>query len=137
MGGRASVGGRSQPERSGQANYSYDADDLLTSAGTLSLSRSASTGEVTSASIGTTTTAYDRDAVYGELEELKTTTAGGAVAFKQVMARDSVGRVSALQETVDGQTSEYTYTYDQRGRLTGVERGGQPWAGLPPLRWTG
>ena len=48
---------------------------------------------------------------------------GATVLYKAAYTRDNVGRITSRNETIGGTTTSYTYTFDQAGRLTGVNKG--------------
>jgi YD repeat-containing protein len=107
--------------------FQYDADGLLTQAGDLEIAYAPDSVFVQSTSLNQigTTLNYDQ---YGSLGLYRATN-GSATLFETSYTRDAIGRISSLRETIDGQTSTYAYTYDQAGRLTGVQRNGTSIAG--------
>jgi RHS repeat-associated protein len=104
------------------ASFQYDPDSLLTKAGALSIPRDATTGRVSSTTLGTVTTTPGYSA-YGELASLSASSSGSAV-YAFTLNRDVAGRISGKTETLQGTTSTYVYGYDDAGRLTSVAKDG-------------
>ena len=103
-------------------NFTYDNDDLLTGAGTMTLSRDVQNGLLTGTTLGTTTDAM----TYNSLGEVATSTSsiGGTAILAVQYTRDSLGRISTKTETLQGTTTTYGYTYDTAGRLTEMKHNG-------------
>lgn len=97
--------------------YKYDADNLLISAGSLSLTRSAQTGLVASTALDSLRDQY----TYNDFGELISYNAG-FYAFS--LTRDAIGRVIGKSETTSAGTKNYEYIYDGNDRLTGVKKDG-------------
>ena len=103
--------------------YSYDADGLVTSAavsgGVSLLVRS----DATTALLDSTR-ASGLAVRYGHnpYAELTSTAAwyGADTLFAAEYTRDALGRISRIVERLPGGTTDRGYTYDDRGRLTGV-----------------
>ncbi|HEX6913305.1 MAG TPA: RHS repeat-associated core domain-containing protein, partial [Longimicrobium sp.] len=114
----------SQSVNGGHAvDFRYDTDGLLTGVGALDLQRSATTGVVTTSTLGGVTrrTGYD---AYGELAA-DTVRHGTSLLFARAYTRDALGRISAMTEQVaGGGTAAYGFAYDSIGRLVGVTRDG-------------
>src|SRR5690606_3502536 len=109
--------------QSSVVGFTHDDDGLLLLAGELALSRDATTGLVTGASIGSINSSFAHNA-FGELISLRTDAAEGALLsqglsqiLSQVLSRDRLGRITALTETVAGETRELSFEYDSVGRL--------------------
>lgn len=102
--------------------YGYDRDGLLTSAGALTLGRNAQNGLLTTATVGGVETRWHYDSL--AQADSVVTTQGGSTLMKVVYARDSIGRITTLTETVQGVTTVHGYTYDAAGRLYQVRLGG-------------
>lgn len=100
--------------------YGYDNDELLISAGDISINRNATSGRIAGTAIGSVTDTWDYNS-FGELDEYEfkysTTT-----LFDYALVRDDLGRVDTLTETVQGVTTTYEYDYDNSGRLTDVTK---------------
>jgi RHS repeat-associated protein len=102
-------------------NFGYDNDDLLTSAGAMTITRDPATGLVTGTTLGSISESRTYDA-YGA-EQTYTVTANGTTLYAvNYGTRDALGRIVNKTETVQGETHVYGYTYDAYGRLTDVAR---------------
>lgn len=102
--------------------YSYDADSLLTKAGSLSLSHD-SNGFLSGSTLGSVTDSYS----YSNFGEMSRYTAKfGANPLLDVQySRDALGRISQKVEMLnDGVSITYQYSYDTAGRLAQVKRNG-------------
>jgi RHS repeat-associated protein len=101
--------------------YTYDADGLLTVAGTLTLQRSAQHGLITGAVLGNITDAV----TYNAFAETTTYTAESATEplIELDYAYDKLGRITQRTELLGGTEKTYSYSYDTAGRLTGVSEG--------------
>ncbi|MFT4048630.1 MAG: hypothetical protein QM648_02190, partial [Solirubrobacterales bacterium] len=104
------------------ATYGYDADGLLTSAGALTLERSAGNGLLAATEVGGAREELTYN-TYGEPSADSTTLPGGA-EISVTYERDAGGRITAKHETTSAGTHETDYTYDAAGRLATVERNG-------------
>jgi RHS repeat-associated protein len=106
----------------GQAiSFGYDNDDLLTSAGAMTITRDPATGFVT----GTTLGAISESRTYDPFgaEQTYTVTANSTTLYSvNYGTRDGLGRIVNKTETVQGVTHTYGYTYDANGRLTDVTK---------------
>lgn len=103
------------------AAFSYDADDLLTQAGDIFLTRDAASGRLTGTALGSITTARTHNA-FGEPASLAAADTGVA-AFATQYSRDKLGRIVQKLETVSGVTHTYHYAY-LNGRLVRVDEDG-------------
>jgi RHS repeat-associated protein/uncharacterized repeat protein (TIGR01451 family) len=101
-------------------NYTYDADGLLTGAGSLTLARSTQNGLLSSTSLSNATTAL----TYNSYGEPLTASASynSSPIYSSTYTRDAGGRISQKTETTSQGTHSYAYTYDQAGRLTDVTK---------------
>jgi RHS repeat-associated protein len=106
------------------ATFQYDADGLLTQAGALTLSRDPRHGLLTGSALGQITDTWAYTSV-GELDSYRARFGGTEILAVQY-ERDALGRIVQKAETLDGQTTTYTYAYDLAGRLTTVTRNGRP-----------
>ena len=103
-------------------SFGYDNDSLLTSAGSLSLTRSPQHGLITGSTLGTVTDSRS----YSTFGELSTYTANvsGSPVFSTTFTRDKLGRITQKVETISGTTTTFDYTYDLAGRLKEVKTNG-------------
>jgi YD repeat-containing protein len=94
-------------------SFTYDADNLLTGVGALTLTRDAQTGLITNSALGTITDTRS----YNAADELLNyqISANGADLLSWEYTRDQVGRITQKVETIGGATDTYTYTYDPAG----------------------
>jgi YD repeat-containing protein len=104
-------------------SFLYDADDLLTAAGALSLTPDPDHGLLVATSLGAITTGQDYSD-FGELSLLSASGPGGLLYQESITARDGLGRITHRDETIGGVTTSYDYTYDAAGRLDQVYVGG-------------
>jgi RHS repeat-associated protein len=100
--------------------FTYDDDDLLTGAGSLSLTRDPQHGLPISTTLGVVTSSLTYDG-FGELSDY-TASAGGSALYSVHFARDALGRISQKVEAVEGVTETYDYTYDVLGEVTSVTK---------------
>lgn len=105
--------------------HSFDLDGLLTRAGDLTISRSATTGFITGTSLGTVVTEVGRND-FGELDHLSAST-GSSQLYDLSLERDKLGRIVHRTEAVGGIVETYVYGYDLAGRLETVEKNGSPY----------
>ncbi len=100
--------------------YTYDNDGLLTGAGGFTIARNAGNGlpeAVTGGGLNLTRTFNG----YGEVEAQDFTVSGSSLTSWN-LTRDDAGRITAMTAMVDGDTSNYVYTYDPMGRLLTVTK---------------
>jgi RHS repeat-associated protein len=103
--------------------FTYDADDIVTSAGSLSLTPHPQTGLITDTTLGVV--ADQRS--YNDADELtsyQATVSGTPIFNTTYPLRDNIGRIKQKTETLDGVTTTYDYEYDLAGRLTKVTKNG-------------
>jgi RHS repeat-associated protein len=101
--------------------YGYDADGLLTSAGSLSLTRNPASGLLETTTLAATTDARTRTS-FGELDTW-TGSYSGAPLYDYDLDRDAAGRITKKTETIGAVTAVWEYTYHpQRGWLTEVRK---------------
>jgi RHS repeat-associated protein len=104
-------------------NFGYDNDDLLTSAGSMTITRDPATGFVTGTTLGAINESRTYDA-YGA-EQTNTVTANSTTLYSvNYGTRDVLGRIVNKTETLQGTTHVYGYSYDPNGRLTDVTTDG-------------
>jgi RHS repeat-associated protein len=97
----------------------YDNDNLLSSAGALTLARDLATGRLT----GTTLSGITTSLAYNDsVRTLRRYTAmsGSDTLLNAAYTRDSLNRITQLVETVQGVAKTYAYVYDSLGRLDQV-----------------
>lgn len=104
--------------------YGYDADSLLTRVGAATLSRDALSGRLTSVSVGAVTTSFLYNP-HGELS-LMASTVNGTPLFSEGLSYDLAGRITVLEDTVEGVPTQWTYGYDRLGQLVSALRNGVP-----------
>jgi len=104
------------------ASFQYDLDGLLTKAGSLNLSRNSQNGMLTGTSLGNVTDALSYSS-FGEASAYQAFS-GTTNIFSVNYTRDELGRISRKNETIDGATHSYNYTYDLAGRLIEVRKDG-------------
>ena len=105
-------------------SFTRDADRLLTGAGALTLTRDASTGFVSGTTLDTVTTTQTYD-TFGA-PATTAASAGGTGLYSTSYTRDKLGRITQLDETVQGITTSKVYSYDAAGRLWKVTIDGLP-----------
>ncbi len=103
-------------------NFAYDADGLFTTAGSLTLTRNAQYGLLTSTTLGGVTDSSS----YNSLADLTdySVASGGTGIYSAGYVRDALGRITQKTETVSGVTTVFDYLYDLAGRLVEVKTGG-------------
>jgi len=103
--------------------FAFDADNLLTQAGAMTLTRNAQNGFLTGTALGNTTTTQTYNA-FGEMNRF-TANQSASTLFDVQYAHDTLGRITTQTETLgDGVTSTYQYGYDLAGRLISVSKNG-------------
>jgi RHS repeat-associated protein len=103
-------------------DFTYDGDNLVTSAGSLTFGHDGQTGLVTSTSIGGVTDSRGFN-VFGEIEAYSAAFHGSELISVQY-TRDDLGRITEKTETMLGQTDTYQYGYDSSGRMVDVSKSG-------------
>jgi RHS repeat-associated protein len=104
----------------GTVNFTYDDDNLLTGAGSLTLTRHAQNGLITATSLGSVTDARGHNN-FGEMTS-HSASFNAASLYAVAYTRDKLGRIAQKTETIGGVTSVYDYAYDPAGRLTQVKK---------------
>jgi RHS repeat-associated protein len=102
--------------------FGYDADGLLTSAGSLSIQRDPASGATTGTTLGGVTTSTTYDSVGAPATSV--VLASGADVLRESLTRDKLGRITDRTESAPDHTSTFHYDYDAAGRLTDVSRDG-------------
>jgi RHS repeat-associated protein len=106
----------------GTTSYTYDNDGLLTKAGAFTITRNAQNGLPTAVTGGTLNLSRTFNG-YGEVDG-EGFTIGGSNLTSWALTRDKAGRIIQKQETVNGTTANYVYSYDAMGRLLTVTKDG-------------
>jgi len=105
----------------------YDNDDLLITAGAMTVTRHQQTGLVTGTSIGLVTDPRSYDS-FGEPTTYVASWNGGERFREEIpdpSGRDALGRIIERHESLNGNPVDiYTYTYDDAGRLWQVRTNG-------------
>jgi RHS repeat-associated protein len=102
--------------------YQYDADNAPIRAGALTLGYQPATGLLATTAVGAINDSYGYNA-FGELQSYRANV-GATPLFQTGYARDSLGRITTLTETITNTTNLYLYGYDAAGRLATVIRNG-------------
>lgn len=102
--------------------FGYDADDLATAVGSLTLSRNPQNGLLTSTTLGNVTASLS----YSAFAEVSghAAAAGPNELYSESYLRDNLGRITQRTEILEGTTTTWTYAYDVAGRLQSVTRNG-------------
>jgi YD repeat-containing protein len=106
-------------------SFGYDADSLLTSAGSETLTRSSQTGLLTGTSLGGAggvATALGHNG-FGEVTS-ESAIYNGSSLYATALTRDKLGRITQNVETIQGTTTTWDYRYDTAGRLDQVKQNG-------------
>jgi RHS repeat-associated protein len=103
--------------------FTFDSDSLLTGAGPLNLLRDPQHGLVVTTEAGLVSDSTDHD-IFGD-EHTYTARYGGGVLFGASYQRDDLGRITQLEEEVEGEASRTDFDYDTAGRLARFERDGR------------
>jgi len=98
--------------------FGYDEDGLLDQAGALAIARDPGNGLIDSTTLGAVTTSRIYNG-FGEWSEYAAEVSSTDV-FRATYARDGVGRITQIVETVQGTTRVLDYGYDPAGRLEEV-----------------
>lgn len=107
---------------SSTAAFTYDDDDLLLTAGSVTLSRSATTGQTETVTLSNIIESLSYDA-FGDVDGSTVVYSSGPTdLYEYALEREQLGRIIEETKIVDGGTPEvWTYEYDERGRLERVE----------------
>jgi len=107
-------------------NFIYDNDNLLTGAGSLTLTHNVTNGFLTGSSLGSVNDTFTYD---GFAEPTNYNAKFNATTLYDVnYAYDKLGRITQKTENIGGVTTTYAYGYDATGRLTSVTLNGGPLA---------
>jgi RHS repeat-associated protein len=102
--------------------YAYDADDLRTTIGPFTLTRSGPLGAPTTISDGTGVLTYGYDA-FGRIASRRLTV-NSVVVYDATVEFDAAGRISMQTETDATGTHVFLYGWDDDGQLVQVKRDG-------------
>lgn len=102
--------------------FSYDADGLLTGAGSLTIARDPQHGLMTGSALGVVSHSIGYNSS-GEMTS-DVVTASASPRYSGTFTRDALGRIAQKVETIGGATDTYTYTYELPGQLTEVAKNG-------------
>jgi len=103
-------------------NYTYDNDNSLIGAGSMTLTRNAQNGLLSGTAMGGVTDTIDYD---GFAEPTNYTARFNAsTIYSTGLSYDKLGRIVQKVETIGGVTTTFAYSYDTGGRLTTVTRNG-------------
>lgn len=98
-------------------NYGYDNDNLLVTAGDMTVTRDPDTGIVAETELGDVQEIYSYNATYGEVAVYQVKYSGSEI-YKETYTRDLLGRITTKVIAVNGSTTAtYGYVYDTSGRL--------------------
>jgi RHS repeat-associated protein len=100
----------------------YDADSLLTSAGSVTVTRDPQNGRITGTTLGSVTDTYSYDS-NGFLSSY-TANYNGSAIYTESVVRDVVNRITQKTETIGSEMHVWGYTFDAAGRLTDVTKDG-------------
>jgi RHS repeat-associated protein len=100
--------------------FGYDADDVLISAGGMTVTRSMN-ALLTNTSVGSVADTFGYNA-YGEV----VSHAVSGASYSATYTRDAAGRLDTKTETIGGTTLSTHYTYNAAGRLWQVFENGAP-----------
>ena len=109
----------------GTVRYTYNPDGTIAGTDRLQITWDTDTAWITGIDLGQVRTRIGRNA-FGEVMTAQSMV-GQRVLYGAAYQRDALGRIASVTETIGGTTTQYTYTYDAAGRLTGVVRNGTPW----------
>ena len=105
-----------------EISYSYDKDNLVTKAGALDVSHDAQRGLITSTTLSGVTDQRSYNA-FGEPESYEALSDSSEL-YQTTYKRDSLGRIVEKTESVSGESTTYSYSYDEKGSLKEVRRDG-------------
>jgi RHS repeat-associated protein len=103
--------------------FAYDKDNLLTSAGAMTLTRDPLSGRLVRTVLGSDTSTWTYDDSTGVVTHYAAKH-GATTLFDVLYTRDSLDRITQMEETVGGVTTVKAFTYDSVGRLDQVRVNG-------------
>ncbi len=98
--------------------FSYNNDDQLVKVGALRLAYNSPNGFPIADTLGSITSTISYSTL-GEVAGMDTKFSGSSI-FTTFCTRDSLGRITMLNETIQGESRTYRYQYDLAGRLKKV-----------------
>jgi len=101
-------------------NFTYDNDGLLMQSGSMSIAREPAAGRINGTTLGNVTTSQSYNSL-GELSGYQANYSGNPI-FQTSYQRDSLGRITQINEIVEGSNTKKNYAYDIAGRLWKVWR---------------
>lgn len=101
-------------------NYTYDNDEVLKTAGDMTLTYNFPNGLMTGVTMGTGTTGFSDVYTYNSFGEMATYTAkrGTTTLYTLSLGRDGMGRINAKTEFMNAITNNFAYYFDSTGRIT-------------------
>jgi YD repeat-containing protein len=107
-------------------SYGYDADSLLTSAGTMTLTRNPQNGLLTGTRLASGANAVTVTPSYNGFGEVTGSVGkfNATELFNLQLGYDLGGRINHKSETIGGLTTTFDYGYDTAGRLEEVKQNG-------------
>jgi RHS repeat-associated protein len=102
--------------------FAYDGDGLLSNAGALTISRSATNRLVLGTALGAVTTSQSYTPL-GEVSHFAALLNNNAL-LDMTYGQDAVGRISEVTQTIGGVTTVRGFTYDLTGRLSEIRDNG-------------
>nr|WP_246119382.1 DUF1566 domain-containing protein [Aliikangiella coralliicola] len=104
-------------------SYGYDDDNLLVSAGGLTISREVQkAGLINGTMLNKISTNIDYN-LFGEMSGSSSVYDNNTNLFETTYVHDKLGRIRQKTETIEGSSSTEIYTYDDVGRIETVTRG--------------
>jgi RHS repeat-associated protein len=103
-------------------SYTYDGDSLPIQVGDLSLIYAPATGLLAHTTLSGVTDGWAYN-TFGE-QSLYTASFNSTLLYQTRFTRDRLGRITQQQETLQGKTTTYDYSYDQAGQLWQVRQDG-------------
>ena len=99
-------------------DYSYDGDNRITTAGSLSIERDSINGLVSGITLGNHVEIWKHNS-FAELEEYSASN-GETDLYSSQLTRNRLGQITRKIETIEGVTTTFDYSYDLADQLVGV-----------------
>ncbi|MBI3387014.1 MAG: hypothetical protein HY027_04650 [Deltaproteobacteria bacterium] len=106
------------------ASFSYDADSVLTQAGSLVVAPDAQSGLLAGTTLGGVTDSWIYN-THAEPTDYRVHYNGSDV-YRAQYTRDGIGRITRKIESIAGTTDTFMYTYDLAGRLLTANKNATP-----------